>query len=323
MTGIEDVPCPLGCAPNDKVRLVAQDVLYGVPGEFSVVQCMTCKLLRTNPRPTAERMSDFYPEDYGPYLGTQVRATPVKQRGWFRRLLGPLVRSTWVPLHNAVVQLNATKVPAMPVGKMLEIGCASGSYLKEMHDVGWEVQGVEFSAAAGQRAQELGFQVYVGQLEEAPLPNGELDLVTGWMVLEHLHDPVRCLQKLRESAGPGAWLALSVPNAGALEFSVFGRFWYALQVPSHLYHFTPDTLRNVLHAGGWELKKVYHQRTLSNLVGSLGLALRDAGLRRIGQRLTDLPEKPGLWVSALYPLAWLLSLVGQTGRMTVWAQPKK
>ncbi len=206
---------------------------------------------------------------------------------------------------------------------MLEIGCASGSYLKQMHDMGWDVQGVEFSPSAGQAARDLAFHVFVGQLEEAPLPNGELDLVTGWMVLEHLHDPVSCLKKLRASTSPGAWLALSVPNAGSFEFRLFGKRWYALHIPAHLYHFTPQTLRKMLDAGGWELKKVYHQRTLSNFVGSLGFALRDAGLVRLGQRLIDFPERPGLWISALYPLAWLFSLFGQTGRMTVWAQPKQ
>ncbi len=117
MKGIEDVACPLGCARNDQVRFVARDVLYGAPGEFPVVQCMTCKLLRTNPRPTPEAMSGFYPEDYGPYLSTQVGSAPRKQRGWLRRLLGPVYRATWVPLYNAVVHFNFTKVPDIPAGE--------------------------------------------------------------------------------------------------------------------------------------------------------------------------------------------------------------
>jgi 2-polyprenyl-3-methyl-5-hydroxy-6-metoxy-1,4-benzoquinol methylase len=234
-----------------------------------------------------------------------------------------MVRATWVPFYNFVFQLNSTKVPEIPVGKMLEIGCASGSYLKQMNDLGWEVQGVEFSPTAGGAAKEHGFKVFVGQLEDAPLPEGAMDLVVGWMVLEHLHDPISCLQKLSESTRPGGWLALSVPNAGSAEFSVFGRRWYALQLPAHLYHFTPETLRKTLNAGGWELKNIFHQRTLANVAGSLGLVLQDAGLVRLGRWFVDFPEKQGLLVYVLYPFAWFLSLFGQTGRMTVWAQPKE
>ena len=84
----------------------------------------------------------------------------------------------------------------------------------------------------------------------------------GWMVLEHLHDPVNALRRIRSWARPEAWLCLSVPDANAIEFSLFGRYWYALQVPAHLTHVTPRTLRAVLDSAGWRVEKVLHHRTL-------------------------------------------------------------
>lgn len=299
---------------------MGRDVLNGLPGEFTVVRCRHCKLMRTNPRPSAEAMAGFYPADYGPYLGTRISTPRERQRGWFRRLAGPLVRATLVPLYERVFETHGSTVPELPPGNMLEIGSASGSYLKHMQDRGWQVQGVEFSQDAARAAQAQGFRVFAGQLEEAPLVDETMDLVVGWMVLEHLHDPVACLRKLRASSKANAWLVLSVPNAASLEFRVFGPRWYALQVPTHLYHFTPETLEKVLDAAGWELRKVIHQRSLSNLVASLGYCLRDRGLLRLGQRMIDYPERPGLWGNVLFPLAWFFSLFGQTGRMTVWAR---
>jgi len=203
---------------------------------------------------------------------------------------------------------------------MLEIGCASGAFLHRMAAQGWQVQGIEFSSAAAQAAIQAGYKVHAGALETAPTPSSRFNLIVGWMVLEHLHDPVAGLRKLRAWAHPDAALVLSVPNAGALEFVLFRQRWYALQLPTHLYHFTPGTIREILEAGGWELEKVHHQRVLSNLVASLGYLMQDRGHLRLARRLIEFPERAGRLMDILFPLAWILSLFGQTGRMTIWAK---
>jgi len=159
-------------------------------------------------------------------------------------------------------------------------------------------------------------------LETAPTPKESFDLIVGWMVLEHLHDPIGGLIKLSEWAKPGAWLVLSVPNVESLEFRLFKQRWYPLHLPNHLYHFTPETLEQVLNAGGWSLDAVHHQRVLSNLIASTGYVLRDKGYLRLGRKLINFPSIAGKWNYVIYPLSWLLSIFGQTGRMTVWARKK-
>ncbi|MEI7590453.1 MAG: class I SAM-dependent methyltransferase, partial [Deltaproteobacteria bacterium] len=172
-----------------------------------------------------------------------------------------------------------------------------------------------------QAAAQLGYRVHAGPLETAPQPDEAFDLIVGWMVLEHLHDPVGCLQKIRKWAKPGAWLVLSIPNAWSLEFHLFKDKWYALHLPAHLHHFTPTTIKKILSASGWKLEKVYHQRVLNNLIASTGYVLCDKGYAKLGQKFIDFPTHAGRWHYVLYPLAWLLSLFGQTGRMTIWARP--
>lgn len=322
MTSLEHAPCPTGCAPNDAEVLVGQDLLHGVPGEFTVVRCQTCGLMRTNPRPTPATIGAFYPPDYGPYLGSRISQPGNKQRGPVRRLLSFLARNIWVPIHNRVFDSKATATPPLAAGNMLEVGCAAGGYLQQMANLGWTVCGVEFSAEAAQQAIEHGFDVQVGQLETLSLPRGEYDLIACWMVLEHLHDPVGGLRKLRDSATDDAWLALSVPNARSREFSRFGKYWYALQLPTHLYHFTPESISSVLKQGGWDVKKICHQRTLGNLVASLGYALQARGYSRLAAGLIKFPDQPGVWRYLLHPIACLFAMLGQTGRMTVWAKPR-
>ncbi|OHB46086.1 MAG: methyltransferase type 12 [Planctomycetes bacterium GWC2_49_10] len=311
---LENIKCPLGCSKNDEVVLTGRDLLHDLPGEFTVVKCRTCGLMRTNPRLTPESIGFYYPDDYGPYLDTQVTQSRSKWSSGIKKLLKYVA--------NCVINFNSTPLPQqLKPGRMLELGCASGSYLHQMAGQGWQVEGVEFSEKAALTATQLGYRVHAGPLETAPDPDEPFDLIVGWMVLEHLHDPLGCLKKLRKWAKPGAWLVLSVPNAGSLEFSVFKDKWYALQVPTHMHHFTPHTLEQVLKASGWTLEKVYHQRVLNNLIASAGYVLRDKGYVKLGQKLIRFPARAGRWTYVIYPLAWLLSLFGQTGRMSIFARP--
>ncbi|HEY6093514.1 MAG TPA: class I SAM-dependent methyltransferase [Gallionellaceae bacterium] len=315
----EDVACPLGCHRHDETILVGQDRIHDLPGQFVVVKCKQCGLMRTNPRPTPQSMANYYPDDYGPYLGTRVAANvvqvPVVEKvAFYKKPIRYIFKHFF--------QFNTEVMPPLPPGRMLEIGCASGSFLHHMSARGWQVQGIEFSAKAAEVASGLGYPVHAGSLETAPQPAEAFDLIVGWMVLEHLHDPIAGLKKLRNCAKSDAWLVLSVPNAGSVEFRLFGNRWYALQLPNHLYHFTPNTIRRVLDAGGWKVEKIHHQRVLSNLIASTGYVLIDKGYPRLGRKLVDYPVRSGWGNFILYPLAWLLSQFGQTGRMTIWARVK-
>lgn len=311
---LEDVGCPIGCSKNDEPVIVGHDLLHNLPGEFSIVKCRTCGLMRTNPRPTPETIGFYYPDDYGPYLGTKVKQVKPSGASGVKKLLRPLIKSFF--------NFNAAPLPPLAPGRLLEVGCASGAFLHQMAGQGWQVEGIEFSEKAAFAASGLGYPVHTGSLETAPQPGKPFDLIVGWMVLEHLHDPIGGLKKLREWAKPGAWLVLSVPNAGSFEFRIFKENWYGLHLPNHLHHFTPETLGKVMQAGGWSLEKVYHQRVLTNLIASTGYALRARGYAWLGEKLINFPKNPKIWHFILYPLAWMLSMFGQTGRMTIWARLK-
>ena len=158
--------------------------------------------LHTNPRPTAASIGAYYPDDYGPYLGTRVGQPQLTPFHGLKSFVRPLVRK--------VFDTPSDVLPPIPRGRLLEIGCASGSYLDRMAHCGWQVEGIEFSEEAARAARDLGYQVHAGSLEFAPAPNYPPDLIVGWMVLEHLHDPIGCLEKLHEWAAPGGWLVLTL-----------------------------------------------------------------------------------------------------------------
>lgn len=309
---VEYPNCPNGCAANDRRLFVARDRLHGVPGTFGVVQCQACSLIRTAPRPTRQSIGMYYPDDYGPYSTSEI-AEPAGPRSPLNRALRAVARR--------LIQFKTECVPKLPPGRMLEIGCAAGGFLARMASQGWSVEGIEFSDHAAAKARNKGFNVQSCSIEDAQPPVHPYDLVVGWMVIEHLHDPRAALEKLAEWTVDGGWLAISVPNANSLDFRLFRGAGYGLHVPAHMYHFTPRTITSLLSRSGWRVEKIYHQRVLGSLLGSIGFWLEDRGApTRLSKFFIDLPDRPGYLSHVLYPLALLLSWFGQTGRMTIWAR---
>lgn len=309
--GFESKPCPLGCPENDEPLFDAPDRLIGKPGTFSVVRCLGCGLIRTNPRPSPALIQDYYPEDYGPYVATRIETSSRGVRHALRKSLRPLVR--WI--------VRDEFLPSLPPGRLLEIGCASGSFLASMSSKGWSVRGIEPSPTAAAAARASGLSVETGSIETADAPSESTDLVVAWMVLEHLHDPVKALRQLHRWSTSDAWLVASTPNADSIDFRWFRDCGFALQLPTHLYHYTPRTLTQVLRSGGWEVQRVIHQRSEMNLLASLGYRLEEQGWpKSISNWFRDYPEKARWSRLALQPLAQLLGITGNSGRMTIWAR---
>ncbi len=287
-------------------------MLHDLPGEFTVMECRKCRLPRTSPRPTPDTIGFYYPSDYGPYLGTVIAGD----------VLGESRKNLIISLGKRLFDTKAHAIPRLAPGRLLEIGCASGSYLHYMARRGWEVEGIEFSPEAAASARKRGYRVDTGAVETIDKDQAQFDLIVGWMVLEHLHQPLSVLKKLRLWVKPDGKLAFSVPNAGGWQRRLFSSRWYDLHLPNHLFHYDPASIRNLMAAAGWRVTAIHHQRTLGNAVASTGYWLRDKGFKHLGLKLIEFPETGGrIGALALFPFAWIAALIGQTGRMTIWAVP--
>jgi len=303
---LESSDCPIGCTKNDRLVIEAEDRLHGIPGRFRVVECAACGLMRTNPRPTPMTIGAYYPSDYGPYQAVEPVATSrrSKSKQRIRDALG----------------LDTRKAPPIAPGKLLEIGCASGSYMVQMQHLGWIVEGIEYSNTVAEQARARGLTVQTATLESALPPQEPVDIVAAWMVLEHLHEPVAALGRVRGWVRPNGYLIASVPDASSLERRLFGDRWYALQLPTHLFHYTPKSIEAMLDAAGWQLTRLHWQRNCNNLLKSLETLATD----RHWPRLLQVVRWFGTARSA-HPLrlalAWLLGATHQSGRMEIWARP--
>jgi len=308
---LEDIDCPIGCDQSDEFIVSARDRLHHLPGVYTVVRCNHCGLMRTNPRPTQESILFYYPKDYGPYAGTIIHPESKKKvsDSFPKRVL------------KKVFQLNIQRIPQLKPGCLLEIGCASGSFLAYMANQGWDVSGIEISPIAASSARQFGLKVHCGPISSVPRPEKPYDLIVGWMVFEHLHQPLEELARLGRWLKDDGVLVLSIPNAASFEFRIFKDAWFALQLPTHLFHYTPESIRMILAKGGFSLLRIFPQRIMANIFKSMANQLTDNNKFPVVSRyLFEFSDSGWKRHYALYPLAYLLGLSGQSSRMTIWAK---
>ncbi|MDQ2844691.1 MAG: class I SAM-dependent methyltransferase, partial [Acidobacteriota bacterium] len=131
-------------------------------------------------------------------------------------------------------------------GALLDLGCSSGSFLSSLKGDPWELHGIEMSSGPARKAEaRSGAKVFVGDILEAPFAAQSFDAVTCFDVFEHLYRPHEVLQMVRYWLKPGGIFYALMPNIYSAEARVFGSYWYGLELPRHLSHFSPKSLRHL------------------------------------------------------------------------------
>ncbi len=356
MLKLERINCPLCGSTESSVVITSNDKLGGVPGEFHVERCHACGHRFMNPRPALVSLAACYPQQYGPHqsvprgvadLGRSrisandinplgaiggrplyLRILPLGQVPGLKKFYEWLVddRSQPVPVATKETRRGEESGPIKSSLKKkpraLELGCATGQYLIQLQDAGWLATGIELSERPVTIARDAGLNVHRGTLETTDLQAEQFELVAAWKVLEHVPDAKATLRRLNTLLIPGGTLLLSIPNAGSWESWFFGRSWYVWELPRHLHHFTPSSIRKLLEECEFTNITIIHQRNLSNVVGSLALAILDRWPEsRFGRRLLRYPDRPTTATKlVLAPFAHLLAWMRQGGRLTISAK---
>lgn len=145
--------------------------------------------------------------------------------------------------------------------RLLDIGSFTGASLRVAADHGIVARGVEALAEAVEfsrsRFPEVHLDHVVAERMDPALFGDPFDIVTLWETLEHTVDPVRSLGLAAGLMKPGAWIALTVPNARNVQFSVLREFCFfaygGYHGIGHINMFSPDSLKGALKAAGLEL----------------------------------------------------------------------
>ncbi len=304
---LEDVSCPNNCTQDDTHVLTGHDRLHGISGEFTVLRCNSCGLERTTPRPTPETMGTYYPDNYAPY---QSVPNSVKKPTYFQKIA------------SYCLSLESRTLPNIPHGKMLEIGCSSGNYMEQARKIGWDVEGIEFSNSAAEIARSRGFNVVDGAIEDIEKPHNSYDIIVGWMVLEHLHQPIEVLEKLKKWVKKDGYLIILVPDTNSLAKKMFKNKCYDLHLPAHLFHYSAKSLEKTLNLSGWEVERKFWQRNANTFYWSLQYWAEDNNhplFLRLSKWLRFGNGALAKYIRNLF--AVILGITHQSGRIEVWAKP--
>ena len=203
-----------------------------LPQDYTYSKCRACGFVYVNPRPTPEEVEEIYtahtnPFDQVEYEGMDVEAPT---------------------LHRLVKRLKRV----LPEGRILDMGCGRGDFLKIAHDYGYEVQGSDLSTAESPHPEVPIFQ---GFLKDANFPSQSFDIIVTRNTLEHIFDPNEDLRELNRLLKPGGLLYVKVPHRKYEEgwrCRAFFGFKSLYTPPVHLNHFDTFTLKRILDRNGFE-----------------------------------------------------------------------
>lgn len=259
--------CPLCEAVEQDELYVTCDRHYGIEGTYRIVQCRICALVFLNPMYSDAELAALYPADY---YAHQTRKTSRGAKALVRHLLG-------LEFH--------TKDPEFPTpGRVLDVGCGTGWFLREMRDQGWQVHGVEINAEAARIGRQTdGLDIFRGPVQEAKFPEGFFDYVRSNHSFEHISCPNETLDEIHRILKPGGKLMIGVPNIGSTNARVFGRYWWYLGAPVHTFNYSVKTLRAMLLRHSFVLERIVFNSDFHGILGSLQIWLNRHTRRKSGE----------------------------------------
>ena len=235
--------CPLCGGGRSTVLHRLTDPGGKIEGVFTLRRCLGCEIVYVDPRPSDEALVALYDDDF--YFST----------GWSYETL-----ASWVIELIQSRRRHRVERFVQP-GRLLDIGCGDGSFVHHMARNGWDATGLDFSSSALEfaRRSRNGGRFLQGSLDDYDFQPGRFDLITLWQVLEHIGEPRPLLCRSRELLKPGGLFVAAVPNIEGLSSRLTGERWWGLDVPRHLVHYSPSTLRRSLEGAGFRVLRIRHR----------------------------------------------------------------
>jgi len=235
--------CPLCSSTNLKWVFDVKD--YTVSGkEFSIIHCEDCTGRFTQGIPDVDEIGVYYKsEDYISHTNTT--------KGFINTLYQRVRRIT-LKQKAAIVKQHT----GLQTGRVLDIGCGTGAFLHTMRAQGWQVTGLEPDADARAVAQKTYKIVAQPSHELFILPEGSFNAITLWHVLEHVHALHEYLERMKKLLTPQGVLFIAVPNYTSKDARVYGKYWAGYDVPRHLYHFSPKSMKLLVEQHGLQIAQM-------------------------------------------------------------------
>ncbi len=250
--------CP-GCHHSKADPLFVGSGFDNPAEQFQLVCCANCELTRIEPTLPTETLASYYSASYYGHQSQQKFALPIEL----------LVRTANNKRANELIKL----LPEITAEtKILDIGCGRGHFIRTLHRKGFDCYGTEL-ATYPLPASEPRLTFNNGELGKLSLPLQSFSAISIWHVLEHTSEPGIVIKQVADLLKPAGVLALAVPNFGSTQRKLFGKHWFHLDLPRHLYHFNEKSLLSLLSKHGLQVISIRTNSLDQNLFGFIQSAI--------------------------------------------------
>jgi len=233
--------CPL-CKSKGKLLQKILEPVY--EQQFDVHKCTSCSVCYTFPQPSAELLTKIYSGEY--WLRAKKGESSLRMTGVVQRFNRARLAAMVYPLVKRL----------QPGDRILEVGCGSGQLAVYLQECGFEVEVTDVSREVlDEIAAAYNISGFCGDLQDITFSGAPYQAVIFNNVLEHLGAPVENLKVARHILDRNGYLFLEVPNIESVQFTLFRGSWFPLQLPEHLFHFSPDSLKKITET--CDLKRVW------------------------------------------------------------------
>lgn len=236
----QNSPCPICQSKSLKPVLDLKD--YFLTGEsFSLLECKQCTVRVTIPQPDPKQIFRYYAsEEYVSHSDTK--------KGFINTAY-QLVKNFTL---NQKINLLRKFSPAQTI---LDYGCGTGDFLVKCQTNKTKCLGVEPDLEARKIAESKGLDVIPP--DHLKTVSETFDAITMWHVLEHTYNPNATIQELKSRMSANGIMVIAVPNYRSHDAYFYKNHWAAYDVPRHLFHFTPKSMKLVAEKCG--LKLIHQQ----------------------------------------------------------------
>lgn len=138
--------------------------------------------------------------------------------------------------------------------KVLDAGCAMGSFLDYLHEKGLsKLHGIDLIKNYVSYAKKKSdYIIKLGSVESIPFDDDLFDLLILDQVMEHLVEPVKAFREAKRVLVNGGLLCIGVPDASRYDkLYFFDFYWFIMR--EHIQHFDVGHLKLLAEMEGFEL----------------------------------------------------------------------
>ncbi len=215
-------------------------VLFEKDG-FKHVKCRNCGLVHVNPRlkNPLEHQETFYDNLAASFGDLNERAHHDYTGSRRKRFLKEA--AMYLPYN-----LN---------GRILDIGCGLGGFLKGAAEQGWKYpEGIEIAPQAAEYTSKF-FPVRMKPFEETEY-DYYFDVIRLENVIEHVPSPRSIVVSAYKYLRPGGLFVISTPNYRSLSVTLCREKWQYICGADHIYLFAPKTISQLLSKNGFKILNI-------------------------------------------------------------------